>query len=230
MFSYMPRDHDQSLLDDAGDLTEEALRELDAHMRAGEQEALAQVFTACRDRLRQVITFRLDDRLRNRIDPDDVLQEAFLAASQRLGHYAGSSYTSPFLWLRAILSQTMVELYRRHIGAQKRNPDQEVRIDAAPFPQATSTSLAIQLVGSATSPGERVARSDIMGMVERAIESMGPLDQEVLALRHFEELSNREVAEVLGIEQKAASIRYVRAIRRLRDVLAQMTAYFRNPR
>jgi RNA polymerase sigma-70 factor (ECF subfamily) len=230
MFPYMPQNHDQSLLDDAGGLREEALQELDARMRAGEQEALAEVFTTCRQRLRHVIDFRLDNRMRSRVDADDVLQEVFLAASQRLGHYAGSSYTSPFLWLRAILSQTMVELYRRHIGAQKRNPDQEVRIDAAPFPNATSTSLAIQLVGSATSPGERVARDDMMGMMERAIANMEPIDQEVLALRHFEELSNREVAEVLGIEQKAASIRYVRAIRRLKGVLTQMTAYFRNPR
>jgi RNA polymerase sigma-70 factor, ECF subfamily len=216
--------------DRAADMPEEGLQELDRRLRAGEQEALAEAFTACRARLHRVVDFRLDDRLRARVDADDVLQEAFLAASQRLGHYAGSSYTSPFLWLRAILSQTLVDLYRRHISAQKRSPDHEVRIDAQPDPRATSTSLAIQLVGGSTSPIEAVARDDMMGMMETVMAEMDPLDQEVLALRHFEELTNWEVAEALGIQQKAASIRYVRAIRRLRVVLAQMTAYFASPR
>jgi RNA polymerase sigma-70 factor, ECF subfamily len=226
----MTESNGQSLPDGATDAAEEELRELDRRMRAGEQEALASVFTASRARLRRVVDFRLDDRLRARVDADDVLQEAFLAASQRLAHYAGSSYTSPFLWLRAILSQTLVDLYRRHLGAEKRNSDREVRLDAVPCPHATATSLAIQLVGGTTSPVEAAARGDMMGMVERVMAEMDPIDQEVLALRHFEELANWEVAEALGIQQKAASIRYVRAIRRLRVVLAQMTAYFASPR
>lgn len=226
----MPNADRQPLLDTASVAEEEVLRELDRRMRLGEQEALADAFTLCRSRLRQVAAFRLDDQLRSRLDADDVVQEAFLAASQRLRHYGSSSYTSPFLWLRAILGQTLVELYRRHILSQKRNPACEVQLDAKPFPQATSTSLAFQLAGTNTSPGDAAARNDMMGLVEAAIAQMDPIDQEVLALRHFEELSNREVAEVLGIEQKAASIRYVRALRRLKDALAQMTACFRSPR
>jgi len=226
----MTQTNGQPLLNDAAGVAEEGLQELDERMRAGDQQALAELFTSCRERLRHVVDFRLDDRLRARIDADDVLQEAFLAASKRLGHYAGSSYSSPFLWLRAILTQALVDLHRRHVGAQKRSADREVRIDATPFPQATSTSLSIQLVGGATSPGEAAARADMMGVMEVAMAGMDPIDREVLALRHFEELSNREVAEVLGIQRKAASIRYVRAIRRLRVVLAQMTAYFASPR
>ncbi len=220
----------QPLLDTAPEADAEILRELDHRMRSGEQDALADAFTLCRSRLRQVAAFRLDDQLQARLDADDVLQETFLAASQRLHHYATSPYTSPFLWLRAILGQTLVELYRHHVGSQKRNPGREVRLDANPFPQATSTSLAFQLAGTHTSPGDAAARNDMVGLVEAAIAQMDPIDQEVLALRHFEELSNREVAEVLGIAQKAASIRYVRALRRLKDALAQMTACFRSPR
>jgi len=201
---------------------------LDRRLRNGDEEALAEVFTACRERLCRIADFRLDDRLRARIDADDVLQDVFLAASRRLPHYAKGPYTSPFLWLRAILSQTLIDLYRRHVRAQMRNPDREVRLGISPFPQATSTSLAIQLVSSATSPGEAAARADLMGMMEGAIGGMEPIDQEVLALRHFEELSNQEVAQVLGIQQKAASIRYVRALRRLRVVLAEMTSFFAN--
>ncbi|MEI6785051.1 MAG: sigma-70 family RNA polymerase sigma factor, partial [Verrucomicrobiota bacterium] len=91
-----------------------------------------------------------------------------------------------------------------------------------PYGQATSASVALQLVGAFTSPSGAAARADLLGLVKTAIEQMDPLDREVLALRHFEELSNSEVAETLGIEQKAASIRYIRALRRLKEVLAQM--------
>lgn len=201
--------------------------QLNGRLREGDNAALAEVFEIFRSRLRLIIEFRLDERLRSKVDPDDILQEVFLAANQRLVHYADSSYTSPFLWLRAVLTQTMIDLHRRYIGAQKRNPDREISIDASLFPQATSTSLAIQLVGNDTLPWEAAARSDMMELMEKAIAGMELMDQEILALRHFEELSNGEAAQVLGIQSKAASIRYIRAMKRLRVILAEMTAYFR---
>lgn len=206
--------------------------ELTARLRAGDPAALGELFAASRERLLRIVQFRLDDRLRARIDAEDVLQEAYLAANSRLEHYAESPYTSPFLWLRAVLTQTLIDLYRRHIGAQMRDPGREVPLDAAASvsPLATSTSLAIQLVGNATSPGEAAARGDMRTTLEAGIAQMDSIDQEVLALRHFEELSNAEAAAVLGIQQKAASIRYVRALRRLRVILAEMTSYFRQRR
>jgi len=82
--------------------------------------------------------------------------------------------------------------------------------------------VAIQLVGQFTSPSGAAARADMLTLVQTAIEQMDPIDREVLALRHFEELTNSEVAEALGIEQKAASIRYVRALRRLKEILARV--------
>ncbi len=103
-----------------------------------------------------------------------------------------------------------------------RDAAREVSIDNVPYAQATSASVAIQLVGTFTSPTGAVARGDIFGLIKAAIEQMDPIDREVLALRHFEELSNREVAEALGIEQKAASIRYIRALRRLKQILADV--------
>lgn len=197
------------------------------HLLENDHDALAEVFEIFRSRLRQIIEFRLDSRLLSKIDADDVLQETFLAANKRLVHYGDGTFTSPFLWLRAILTQTMIDLHRHYIGAQKRNPDCEISIDACSFPQATSTSLAIQLAGSDTLPGEKIARNDMMELMENAIGGMNIIDQEVLALRHFEELSNSETAQVLGIEQKAASIRYIRAMKRLRILLAELTTYFR---
>ncbi len=196
--------------------------DLDRRLRGGDAQALAELFSRDRERLWRVIEFRLAEPLRGRLGPDDVLQEAFLAASQRLKHYAESPATSPFMWLRMIVNQTLIDLHRQHLGAQKRDAAREVSVDAVPYAQATLASVAIQLVGIFTSPSGAAARADVLGVVQAAIERMDPIDREVLALRHFEELTNSEVAEALGIEQKAASIRYVRALRRLKEILAQM--------
>ena len=216
--------------DDSG-IEEDSLisSQVNDRLREGDSVALAEIFETFRCRLHQIVEFRLDERLRSKIDADDVLQETFLAANQRIGHYADSTYTSPFLWLRAILKQTMVDLHRRYVGAQKRSPDCEISIENCSFPQSTSTSLAIQLVGNDTLPSEAAARYDMMELMENAIAGMDIIDQEILALRHFEELSNSETAQVLGIQPKAASIRYVRAMKRLRVILAEMTSYFRQP-
>jgi RNA polymerase sigma-70 factor, ECF subfamily len=198
------------------------IEELESRLRRGDLQALSDLFARERERLWRVIHFRLAEPLRGRLEPDDVLQEAFLAASQRLQHYAKSPATSPFIWLRMIVNQTLIDLHRQHLGAQRRDAAREISLDGAPYAQATSASVAIQLVGAFTSPSGAAARADFLGLVQTAIEKMDPLDREVLALRHFEELTNSEVAEALGIEQKAASIRYIRALRRLKEILSQV--------
>jgi len=203
--------------------THETDQQLDDRLRKGDEQALAELFSKQRERLWRIVNFRLDDRLRGRIDPDDVLQEAYLAAVQRLVHYRDGTYTVPFLWLRAILKQTLIDLHRRHVGAQRRAVDRDVALDATPYAQASATSMAITLIGNLTSPSQAAARAEMVNTVEKAMTTMDAIDQEVLALRHFEELSNSEVAVVLGIEQKAASIRYVRAVRRLKDILAEVS-------
>jgi len=196
--------------------------DLDRRLRAGDRQALAEAFARDRERLWRVVHFRLAESLRGRLEPDDVLQEAFLAASQRLSHYAESPATSPFIWLRMVVNQTLIDLHRHHLGAQKRDAAREVSVEAGAYTEATSASVAIQLVGAFTSPSRAAARADVLSLVQTAIERMDPIDREVLALRHFEELTNSEVAETLGIEQKAASIRYIRALRRLKDILGQV--------
>jgi len=198
-------------------------RQFDEGLRKGDEQALAELFSSQRERLWRIVHFRMDDRLRGRIDPDDVLQEAYLAAVQRLEHYKDGTYTVPFLWLRAILKQTLIDLHRRHVGAQRRAVDRDVALDASPYAQASATSMAITLIGKLTSPSQAAVRAEMVGTVEKAMATMDQIDQEVLALRHFEELTNTEVAEVLGIEQKAASIRYVRAVRRLKEILAEVS-------
>lgn len=199
---------------------------LQVRLKRGDREALATLFSQHRDRLWRMVSFRMDRRLAGRIDPDDVLQEAYLAAATRLVHYSDDCTLSPFVWLRMVFMQTVTDLHRHHLGAQMRAAEREIAQGLPRYGQTTSASLAAQFVGRVTSPSQVAARAEMLAQVEQAIGAMDPLDQEVLAMRHFEELSNREVAEVLGIQQKAASIRYVRAIKRLREVLAQMPGFF----
>ena len=113
------------MTDDASVGTED----LERRLRDGDQQALAELFTAERERLWRVIHFRMAEPLRGRLSPEDVLQEAFLAASQRLKHYAESPASSPFIWLRMMVNQTLIDLHRRHLGAQQRDAAREVSLD-----------------------------------------------------------------------------------------------------
>lgn len=196
----------------------------------GDQEALAAMFAAHHQRLWRMIHFRMDRRLVGRVDADDVLQEAYLAAAGRLKDYQQSATCTPFVWLRTMTMQTLTDLHRRHLGAQMRDAGREIGRQDLRYPQATSASLAAQFIGHLTSPSQAAVRAEAFGQVEQVIANMDPLDREILALRHFEELTNSEIAEVLGIQQKAASIRYVRALKRLKDILAQIPGLFEGAR
>lgn len=195
-----------------------------SRVKGGDQQALAELFSLHRDRLWRIINFRLDSRLRGRVDADDILQEAYLAAAQRIKYYLDDSTQSFFIWLRLIANQTLIDVHRRHVGAQMRDAGRDISIHAR-YAQATSMSIASQLLGNFTSPSQVAMRDEVAAQLDQAIESMEPIDREVLALRHFEELTNSEVAEVLGIQQKAASIRYVRALKRLKDVMGKLPGF-----
>ncbi len=194
-------------------------------LKCGDREALAELFSLHRKRLWRMIKFRIDQRLQGRVDPDDVLQEGYVAAAERLQHYGNDSPFSPFVWLRMVLLQTLIDVHRYHLGAQMRDAYREVDVRGCRYPQTTAASLAAVLVGSITSPSQAATRAEILEQAEKAIAAMEPLDREVLALRHFEELRNSEVADVLGIKPKTASIRYIRALRRLKSILSQTPGY-----
>ncbi len=193
-----------------------------AGLQAGDPRALATAFSMYRERLRRLVCFRLDRRLQGRVDADDVLQESYLEASKRVEHYLQDPTASLFIWIRMIVMQTLIDLHRRHLVAQLRDAKREVSIQRLHSAQATSVALAAQLLGQLTSPSHAAMRREAAWQLESTLARMDPIDQEVLALRHFEELSNSEVAEVLGIQQKAASIRYVRAIKRLKHLMTDI--------
>jgi RNA polymerase sigma-70 factor, ECF subfamily len=194
--------------------------ELVDRLRRGDRQALTDLFQHHRDRLRRMIELRMDARLRGRADASDVLQDAFLDAASQLDGFLQGSELPPFLWLRLVVSQRLSRYHRRHLGAKMRDAGQEVSLHRNPMPQASSAALASMLLGRLTSPSHAAVRAEQVLEVQEALNELDPLDREVVALRHFEELTRVETAQVLGITEAAGAKRYLRAIRRLKAILA----------
>ncbi|MEZ6034095.1 MAG: sigma-70 family RNA polymerase sigma factor [Planctomycetaceae bacterium] len=182
-------------------------------------ECLGELLATHRERLRKMIRLRLDRRLNGRIDASDVIQEAYIDATRRFEEYKANPDVSPFVWLRFLATQKLAQLHRHHLGVLGRDAGREVSIDAGAPSDASSAALAAQLVGRFSSPSNAVNRAEERLRIQNALNAMEPIDREILALRHFEQLDNPETAEVLGIEKQAAYRRYVRAIRRLKEFI-----------
>jgi RNA polymerase sigma-70 factor (ECF subfamily) len=193
---------------------------------AGDAAALGELLEGQRKRLRRMVKLRLDPRLQGRVDPSDVLQEAYLEATQRLAEYVREPKMPFFLWLRFLTGQRLLQVRRRHLGTEARDAGREISLHQGAMPAASSASLAAQLLGKLTAPLQAAIRAEMKLRLQEALTSMEPLDREVLALRHFEQLSNSETAEVLGITPSGASSRYVRALKRLKDLLGSVPGLF----
>jgi RNA polymerase sigma-70 factor (ECF subfamily) len=169
-----------------------------------------------------MVRVRLNPLLQGRVDDSDVIQDALLEASQRLREYLQGPSMPFFLWLRHLTGQKLIDVHRRHLGRQKRDPGLEVSLHRGAWPVASCTSLAQQLLGRLSSPSQAAIKAELRQRVQEALNSLEPLDREVLAMRHFEQLSNAETATALGIGKSAASSRYLRALKRLKDILADI--------
>ena len=192
-----------------------------ARLRSGDHAALAELFDRHRAKLRRMVELRLDHRLGSRVSASDVLQEAYIDALKRVEHYFEKPDQPFFGWLRLVVSQRLADVHREHM-AQKRNAAQDVPIHAG---GADSACLAAVLLGNLTSPSHAAARNEVFARLEESLNQMDPYDREVLALRHFEELSNTETATLLGIQPAAASKRYVRALARLKQILETLPGF-----
>lgn len=184
----------------------------------GEEAAMAELFDLHRDRLRRMVRLRMDRRLQGRVDPSDVLQDAYLDLAQKLPDYTKRPPMPFFLWLRLVVGERLLRVHRQHLGAAMRDAGREISLHQGSVPQASSASLAAQLLGRITSASRASARAEMQRLLQETLNGMEPIDREVIALRHFEDLSNDEVAEVLGLSKAAASKRYVRAMLRLKVI------------
>jgi RNA polymerase sigma-70 factor (ECF subfamily) len=186
----------------------------------GQQQLFAELLAQHRGRLRALVELRMDRRLQGRIDPSDVIQEAYLEAAERLGEYLRRPDLPFFVWLRLLTLQKLALMYRRHLNVQARSIRREVSLFDISLPDEASELLACQLLGRKSSPSDAAERAERRQELQRALARLDSNDREVLVLRHFEELTNLETAAVLGFKPTAASNRYVRALKRLEEALA----------
>ncbi len=187
--------------------------------RGGDRNAVGALFEGQRIRLERTVRLRLDRRLRGRVDEADVVQDTFLEASRRIEGYLELPTMPFFLWLRFLANQRLQALCREHLGVRKRDARREVSIAEGPHSEASSAEIAARLMGKLTTPSQAAMRAEMKACLTQALESMDPGDREIIALRHFEELRHAEAAHVLGIDESAASKRYFRAIKRLKEIL-----------
>jgi RNA polymerase sigma-70 factor (ECF subfamily) len=166
-----------------------------------------------------MVALRLDRRLQGRVDPSDVIQESYIDAARRLPEYVKNPPLPFYLWLRLLVGQRIVEQHRRHLGAQSRDASRDVSLFEGAFPEASAANLTVHLIGSLSTPSQSAIRSEQQLRLQEALDALDPTDREILALRHFEQFSNREAAEALGLDKSAASKRYVRALVRLKNTL-----------
>jgi RNA polymerase sigma-70 factor, ECF subfamily len=191
----------------------------------GDAEALGDLFSQHRERLRRMVQMRLDRRLQGRVDPSDVLQESYLEMARALSAYLKEPILPFFLWLRMITGRKLQALHRHHLGSKMREAGREVSLYRGALPQASSVSLAEHLLGRLTTPSMAAARAELKLRIQAALNSMDDMDREILALRHFEQLSNAETAQALGISEQAASNRFVRALKRLKSILCSTPGF-----
>ncbi len=173
----------------------------------GDSQALGALFMLYRDRLWRMLCVRLDRRLASRVSADDVLQETFLDMARRIPEYLADPAVPIYVWLRFLAVQRMQMIQRADLGAQSRSVEMEVPLPEAGGPFASPESMAGQLVSQMTSPSQAAIKHELQARLRAALDEMDPLDREVLALRHFEELGNNETAQILGITREAASKR-----------------------
>ena len=192
---------------------------------SGDQAALPALWERHRARLRRLVQLRLDRRLHGRVDPSDILQEAYLDLAARLSDYARERPMPAYLWMRLVAGQRLMQIHRQHLGAAMRDAGREVSLYRGALPQASSASLAARMLGRLTTASQAAVRAERRVQLQEILNGMDALDREILALRHFEGLSNGESAQVLGLSKTAASNRYIRALGRLRDLVEQVPGF-----
>ncbi len=192
-----------------------------AAAKGGDSDAINHLLEKHRVPVRRLVQLRLDRKVQRRVDISDVVQEVMMEATGRLDKYLDDPSMAFHLWLRQIAWDHIIDTYRRHRVSAKRNMDREQPMVAAGGTDQSTMELVVQLCDPALTPAAAATQKEIAEKVEAAVELLGEQDREIITMRHYEHLSNLEIAEALGLNAPAASMRYLRAIRRLREVLAE---------
>jgi len=197
------------------DKTQELLKSADA----GNHDAVNALLERHREAVQRMVRMRLDRGIAARVDASDIVQDVMLEASQRLSEYVRNGESMPFhLWLRQLARDRMIDAYRKHRAAQRRSVDREKRLDAQ-FSDRSSLNLAAQIQDRELTPAAAMVRRELEQRFLLALDDLNEDDRDMIQMRHQEHLSNSEVAQALGLSAAAAGMRYLRALRKLRDVL-----------
>lgn len=195
--------------------TQELLRDAET----GNATAINALLNRHRDALRRMIDLRMDNALQRRVDASDIVQDVMVEANRRLAQYLQDPAMPFHLWLRNMAKDRLIDAHRRHRVAVRRSLDREQPLTTAPGADQSTLDLAAQLCDPALTPAAAALRQELALKFHQAIAQLSEPDREVILMRHFEQLTNQEVAETLTLSEAAASMRYLRAIKRLRAVL-----------
>jgi RNA polymerase sigma-70 factor (ECF subfamily) len=195
------------------------------HAGAKDARALAELFARHAERLRKMVRLRLDERLRGRISSSAILEQVGRDVGRRLDEFLADRSRPFFLWLRAVAGERLQQLHRQHLGPAAAEAGQELHLYRGAMPEVTAASMAAQLLGDRAA-NQTALRADLLWQLQAALNGLAPLDRDLLALRHFEELSNEAAAVVVGMEPAAAMVRYLQALKRLNEILRSIPGFF----
>ncbi len=199
------------------DITQELL----AKVGAGETGALNQLLERHRDSLRKMVRLRLDRAVARRVDASDVVQDVLLEANDRLKDYLADPRLPFHLWLRHLAKDRIIDMHRRHRGAQRRSLDREQPLAAPAGADRSAFDLAQQLVDQELTPAAANIRRELEARFLAAVDQLEDDDRDILLMRHFEQLGNTEAATALGLSPAAAGMRHLRPLRKLRAILGE---------
>lgn len=193
-----------------------------AGAKAGDEQAVNGLLDRHRNALRRLVQMRLDRKVKQRVDVSDVVQDVLIEANRRLQDYLEDPKISFHLWLRQIARDRMIDAYRRHRGSAKRSVDREQPLAVPQGMNESTIFLAGQICDPELTPAAAATQKEMAQKVENAIAELADADSEIIIMRHYEQLSNQEIAEALELSEPAASMRYLRALRRLKEVLKEV--------
>jgi len=199
----------------AADQTQQLLNDA----KGGDADAINRLMDRHRESLRRMVQLRLDQKIQRRIDVSDVVQDVLVEANRRLQDYLASPVMPYHLWLRQIAQDRIIDAHRRHRGSAKRSVDRERNLAVPAADDHSTIQLAAQLCDDQLTPAAAATQAELAKAVEAAIAKLPDQDCEIIVMRHYEQLSNQEIAQALGLTEPAASMRYLRAIRRLKELM-----------
>jgi RNA polymerase sigma-70 factor, ECF subfamily len=193
--------------------------ELLAQAKEGDGQAIDELLDRHRQSLRRMIQLRIDQRVLKRLDVSDVVQDVLIEANRRLGQYLENPVLNFQVWLRQIAKDRIIDAHRRHRNSAKRSVDREQPMVAPGGHDHSTMELANRLCDPELTPAALATQKEVAAQVESAVRQLKGQDREIILMRHYEQMSNLESAEALGLTEPAASMRYLRALRRLRAIL-----------